>query len=155
PLHDQRDHFHILHRARRARRGARFQAVQALRRAERAQAEYDHAGQIGRPRSAMQSRLLKQAWAKAERAMDRWTAQEQADGRLQSALRLVTPNGLLNTRARAEAEVQSLLTDQSGDTDSFPCACRLGRHACSNTVFAGPVAPGSYVSAVSGAYGRH
>jgi len=115
PLHDQRDHFHILHRARRARRGARFQAVQALRRAERAQAEYDHAGRIGRPRSAMQSRLLKQAWAKAERAMDRWTAQEQADGRLQSALRLVTPNGLLNTRARAEAEVQSLLTDQSGD----------------------------------------
>ena len=80
PLHDQRDHFHILHRARRARRGARFQAVQALRRAERAQAEYDHAGRIGRPRSAMQSRLLKQAWAKAERAMDRWTAQEQAAG---------------------------------------------------------------------------
>lgn len=115
PLHDQRDHFHIIHRACRARRGARFQAVQALRRAERAQAKYDHAGRIGRPRTAMQSRLLNQAWVKAEQAMDRWTAQEEAERRLQSALRLVTPDGLLNTRARAEAEVQSLLTGQSGD----------------------------------------
>jgi hypothetical protein len=115
PLHDQRDHFHIVYRARRARRGARYQAVQALQRAEKAQAKYDHAGRTGLPRSPMQGRLLNQAWAEAEQAMDRWTAQETADRRLQSALPLVTLDGSLNTRARAEAEVQAVLSDQTGD----------------------------------------
>jgi DNA-binding transcriptional MerR regulator len=114
-LYDQRDHFHIIHRARRARRGARFQAVQAMQRAEKAQAEYDHAGKTGVPRNSMQGRLLNQAWAKAEQAIDRWTAQETADRRLQSALLLVTPNGELNTRAHAEAEVQAVLAGQTGD----------------------------------------
>jgi hypothetical protein len=115
PLRDQRDHFHIVHRARRARRGARYQASQALQRAEKAQAEYDRAGRTGMPRNPMQGRLLNQAWAKAEQAMDRWTAQEAADRRLQSALPLVTPDGMLNTRARAEAEVQAVLAGQTGD----------------------------------------
>jgi hypothetical protein len=115
PLHDQRDHFHIVRRARRARRGARYQATQALQRAEKAQAAYDHAGRTGVPRSPMQGRLLNQAWAQAEQAMDRWTAQEAADRRLQSALPLVTPDGTLNTRARAEAEVQAVLAGQTGD----------------------------------------
>lgn len=115
PLHDQRDHFHIIHRARRARRGARYQATQALQRAEKAQAAYDQAGKTGVPRSATQGRLLNQAWAKAEQAMDRWTAQEVADRRLQSALALITPDGVLNTRARAEVEVQAVLAEQTGD----------------------------------------
>lgn len=114
-LHDQRDHFHILHRARRGRRGARYQATQALQHAEKAQAVYDKAGRAGIPRSPMQGRLLNQAWAKAEHAFDRWTAQEVADERLRSALPLVTPDGVLNTRARAEAEVQAALAGQTGD----------------------------------------
>lgn len=115
PLHDQRDHFHIVHRARHARRGARYQAVQALQRADKAQAIYDHDGKTGVPRNPMQGRLLNQAWAQAEQAMDRWTAQETADRRLQAALPLVTPEGELNTRARAEAEVQAVLAGQTGD----------------------------------------
>jgi hypothetical protein len=114
-LYDQRDHFHIVHRARRARRGARHQALQTLKRAEKAQATYDHDGKHGVPRSAMQGRMLNQAWAKAEQAMDQWTAQERADRRLQSALTLVTPDGELNTRARAEAEVAVVLAAQTGD----------------------------------------
>jgi hypothetical protein len=114
-LHDQRDHFHIIHRARRACRGLRYQAVQALVRAERMQARYDHLGWIGKRRNSMQSRLLNQAWAKAEQAMDRWTAQEAADRQLQLALQLVTPDGVLNTRARAEAEVQAILAGKTGD----------------------------------------
>jgi len=115
PLYDQRDHFHIVHRARRARRGARFQAIQALQRAEKAQAAYDQNGRDGVPRTAAQGRLLNEAWANAEQAMDRWTAQEVADRRLQSALPLVTADGVLNTRARAEAEVQAVLAGQTGD----------------------------------------
>jgi hypothetical protein len=115
PLHDQRDHFHIIHRARHARRGARHQAVQALQRAEKTQATYDHDGKTGVRRSPMQGRLLNEAWSQAEQAMDRWTAQETADRRLQAALALVTPAGELNTRARAEAEVQAVLAGQTGD----------------------------------------
>jgi hypothetical protein len=115
PLHDQRDHFHIVHRARRARRGARYQAIQTLQRAEKLQASYERDGKIGVPRSPMQGRLLNQAWVQAEQAMDRWTAQEKADRRLQLALPLVTPDGELNTRARAEAEVQAVLVGQTGD----------------------------------------
>jgi hypothetical protein len=115
PLHDQRDHFHIVYSARRARRGARYQAVQALKRATKAQASYDHDGKTGVPRSPAQGRSLHKAWAQAEQAMDLWTAQETADRRLQSALPLVTPDGELNTPARAEAEVQALLAGQTGD----------------------------------------
>src|SRR5207248_2113257 len=49
------------------------------------------------------------------RAFDRWTAQEAADQRLRSALTLITPEGQLNTRARAEAEVRAALAGQTGD----------------------------------------
>ncbi len=115
PLYDQRDHFHIVHRARRAHQRARLQAVHAWRRAERMQAKYDDAGRTGIPRNVTQSRLLNHAWTKAERAMDHWTAQEQATRRLQSALRLITQDGSLTTPARAEAEVQAVLAGQIGD----------------------------------------
>jgi hypothetical protein len=115
PLFDQRDHFHIVQRARRGRRSVRYQARLALQRAEKAQAAYDRAGQQGVPRSPMQGRLLNQAWAKAEVAFDRWTAQEAADNRLRSALPLVTPSGELNTRTRAQAEVAAALAGQTGD----------------------------------------
>lgn len=114
PLQEQRDHFHILHRARRGRRGARFQALQALTRAETLQAEHDHARRGGQRGNAMQGRLRNQAWAKAEQAMDRWTAQEKADERLQSALALITPQGTLNTPERARAEVEAALAGQTG-----------------------------------------
>jgi hypothetical protein len=63
----------------------------------------------------MQGRCLKRAWAQAEQAFDRWTAQETADERLRQALQLITPEGELNTRQRAEAEVQAVLQDQSGE----------------------------------------
>jgi hypothetical protein len=86
-----------------------------LQRAERLQAAYDQDGRTGVPRSAMQGRLLNQAWANAEQAFDRWTAQEAADQRLRSALSLITPGGRLNTRARAEAEVRAALAGQTGD----------------------------------------
>ncbi len=115
-LRDQRDHFHIIHRARRARRGARRLAIQTLQRAEKeAQANYDHEGRTGVPRSGMQRRMLDKAWRKAEQAIDQWTALEVADRRLQAALPLITPDGVLNTRKRAEAEVQALLAGQTGD----------------------------------------
>jgi hypothetical protein len=115
PVAEQRDHFHIVHRARRGRRGARHQATQAFTRAEKLHAAYDKAGRSGTRRSAMQGRVLNQAWAKAQGAMDRWTAQEQADERLRSALALITPEGTLNTPARAQAEADAAVAGQPGD----------------------------------------
>ena len=114
PIRAQRDHFHGLQRGRRAVRTARQQAAQALGPAERAQSAYDQAGRAGVPRSAMQGRQLNQAWAKAEQAFDRWSAQEQALTRLRLGLRLFTPEGDLNTRARAEDEVRQALAGQAG-----------------------------------------
>ena len=113
-IQGQRDHFHALHRARRAVRTARHQATRALRPAEQAQKAYDRDGTAGVPRTAAQGRALNQAWAKAERAFDRWSAQEQAYERLRRGLRLFTPLGELNTRERAEAEVRQALAGQTG-----------------------------------------
>jgi hypothetical protein len=110
----QRDHFHALHRARRAVRTARHQAAEALGPAERAQKAYDRDGRAGLPRTPAQGRALNQAWARAERAFDRWSAQERAFERLRRGLRLFTPEGELNTRERAEAEVRQALAGQAG-----------------------------------------
>jgi hypothetical protein len=98
---NQRDHFHALHRARRAVRTARQQAARALGPAEKAQKAYDRDGAGGVPRTGAQGRALNEAWSKAERAFDCWAAQEQAFERLRRGLRLFTPQGELNTRARA------------------------------------------------------
>jgi hypothetical protein len=86
-----------------------------LLRAEKAHAASDQAGRAGVPRRPIQGRLLHQAWAKAEQAFDRWTAQEATDRWLPSALPLITPEGRLNTRARAEAEVRAALAGQTAD----------------------------------------
>jgi hypothetical protein len=113
-VQEQRDHFHALQRARRAVRQARHQAAQALKPAARLQKAYDQQGRAGVPRRPAQGLQLKHAWARAEQAFDRWSAQEQAFARLRRGLRLFTPTGDLNTRAQSEAEVQAALTGQPG-----------------------------------------
>jgi hypothetical protein len=124
----QCDHFHALQRARRAICQARQQAVRALKRAERLQKEYDRQGRQGALRSGAQGLQRKHAWAKAEQAMDRWSTQEQAFERLRQGLRLITPEGALNTRARAEAEVRAALAGQTG-ADWTRARRLLGREA--------------------------
>ena len=114
PVRGQRDHFHALQRARRAVHHARQQAAQALKSAERLQKVYDADGRAGLPRSPAQGLQLKRAWAKAEQTFDRWSAQEQAFERLRQGLRLFTPQGELNTRDRAEAQVRAALAGQPG-----------------------------------------
>jgi hypothetical protein len=112
PLADQDDHFHLLQRARRALREVRHKAARLLRRAEQAQAAYDRAGRRGQKRRTLWS--VRHWWQKAEQAFDRWAAQERAYGRLRAALALVTPQGELNTRGRAEAEVRAALAELTG-----------------------------------------
>lgn len=113
-VRSQRDHFHALQRARRAVHHARQQAAQALKPAERLQKVYDADGRAGVPRSPAQGLQLKRAWTKAEQTFDRWSAQEQAFQRLRRGLCLFTPQGELNSRDRAQAEVRAALAGQPG-----------------------------------------
>jgi hypothetical protein len=112
-LAEQDDHFHLLQRARRALREVQAAATRALRRAEQAQRAYDRVRRQGQ-RSGGLGRAAHDGWRQAERAFDRWAAQEDAFGRLREALRLFTPQGELNTRARAEAQVQAALAELTG-----------------------------------------
>jgi len=114
PIADQEDHFHLLQRARRALGEVEHHAVRAFRQAEAAQRRFERDAWRGLRRSAMRSRLAKQQWRRAEQAFDRWSAQERAFDQLRAALRLFTPEGELNTRARAEALVQEAVAVLTG-----------------------------------------
>ena len=65
-------------------------------------------------RSGGLGRAAHDRWRQAERAFDRWAVQEDAFCRLRSALQLFTPQGELNTRASAEAQVQAALGELTG-----------------------------------------
>lgn len=110
---DQGDHFHLLHRGRRAVREVRARAVRLFRQAEKAQAKLRHDRRKGKLPAGRRLTVGKQ-WRRAERAFDRWSAQEKSFQRLRAALRLWTPDGRLNTRPRAEAEVQASLDELTG-----------------------------------------
>jgi hypothetical protein len=111
---DQEDHFHVLHRGLRALRQVRQKAVKALKRAEEAQRPLDQKARRGERQPRSQVAAAAWRWREAERAFDRWAAQEGAWRRLRAALRLFTPEGELNTRARAEAAIAEALAVLTG-----------------------------------------
>jgi hypothetical protein len=111
---DQEDHFHLLYQSRRALHTVRQKAVRALHKAEETQKALDHLARHGRPRTGGGVKAAAHRWRVAESAFDRWAAQERAFGRLRAALTLFTPEGELNTRARAEADVQAALAELTG-----------------------------------------
>jgi hypothetical protein len=111
---DQGDHFHLLHRGQRALREVEHTVTRALDAADKAQKPIDRARQGGVPLQGSEVRAANQRWRQAEAAFDRWAAQDSAWQRLRAALRLFTPHGELNTRAHAEAEVQSALAQLTG-----------------------------------------
>jgi hypothetical protein len=103
----QDDHFHVLREGTRALRhmqGAVARQVDKAAKAERKAATKERQTGDGRGRGA-----AAKAWRRAERAMDAWSAAEAAWGEVGAALRLFTPQGALNTRARAEAALQAAL----------------------------------------------
>jgi len=113
PIADQEDHFHLLHWARRGMRAVQHQASRALRQAERAQQAFQGVRRRGQAVGG-RGRAAHDRWQQAERAFDRWAAQERAYLRLREGLRLFTPQGELNTRAHAEAEVRAALAELTG-----------------------------------------
>jgi hypothetical protein len=108
----QDDHFHVLREGTRALRhmqGAVAQRIDKAEKADRKAATKERRTGDGRGQGA-----AAKAWRRAERAMEGWSGAEKAWGEVGAALRLFTPQGALNTRARAEAALQAALPHLSG-----------------------------------------
>jgi hypothetical protein len=105
---DQGDHFHALQGGSLGLRKAQMQASKTLTAAAVAEKELAECDRQGHKRTGPAVRASF-AWKKAEKAMDDWQTQEQAWHKTKQALRLFTPTGELNTRARAEAVLAETL----------------------------------------------
>jgi hypothetical protein len=108
----QDDHFHVLREGTRALRqmqGAVTRLIDKAEKADRKVATKQRRAGDGRGKGA-----AAQAWQRAERALEAWSAAEAAWGQVGAALRLFTPEGALNTRAGAEAALQAALSRLSG-----------------------------------------
>jgi len=114
PAYDQDDHFHLLHEGHRALRCVRQRAARALRQAEEAQRALAALARAGQARPGGKVVAANRLWQKAEAAFDHWGQQERAYERLRAALPLLTPQGELNSRVRAEAEVRAALAELKG-----------------------------------------
>jgi hypothetical protein len=121
PVADQLDHFHTLREGGLAVTRAERAARRALAEAEKAEADLAQRRRRGQALTVWSNRA-RARWARAERAMDTWAAQARAWEEVKAALALVTPEGELNTRARAEALLAELLPRLP---DSFAKAKRL------------------------------
>jgi len=108
PIVDQGDHFHALRNGGVGLRKAQLRASTALAEAEAAQKELDDCARRGQSRTISAARAM-QAWKKAERAMDAWRETERIWQQTKDSLRLITPEGELNTRAKAEAVLAQTL----------------------------------------------
>jgi hypothetical protein len=115
PVVDQGDHFHALWQGGVGLRKAERQARKALAQAEAAQKALEDCARQGQAQTAPASRAY-HAWKKAEKAMDAWQQTERLWQQTKDALPLLTPDGELNTRARAEAALAETLP-QLPDSD--------------------------------------
>ena len=108
----QDDHFHVLREGSRALRRMQGRASKLLDKAgkaDRQAARKKRQSGDGRGQGA-----ATQAWRRAERAVDAWSAAEQAWKEVEVAVRLFTPEGALNTRAKAAAALRAALPRLSG-----------------------------------------
>lgn len=108
PVADQLDHFHTLREGGRVVGRAKRQASGALTAVDKAEAEQARRQRHGQTTQGTHARV-RACWAKANQAMDAWQARDQAWHEVKQAVQLVTPEGELNTRARAEAALAATL----------------------------------------------
>jgi hypothetical protein len=108
PVADQLDHFHTLREGGRVVGRAKRQANGALTAVDQAEAEQARRQRHGQTTQGTHTRV-RACWAKANQAMDAWQARDQAWQKVKQAVQLVTPEGELNTRARAQAALAATL----------------------------------------------
>jgi hypothetical protein len=114
PIVDQGDHFHALRNGGVGLGRAQLRASTALAEAEAAQKKLDDCARRGQSRTVSALRATK-AWKRAERAMDKWQETERIWQKTKDALLLITPEGELNTRAKAEAVLAQTLPQLPDD----------------------------------------
>lgn len=115
PVVDQGDHFHALWKGGVGLRKAEMRARQALTAAEAAQQAVVACARQAQAPTRAAARAY-HAWKKAERAMDVWRETERLWQQTKNALPLITPDGELNTRAKAQAVLAQTLP-QLPDSD--------------------------------------
>jgi hypothetical protein len=108
PIVAQGDHFHALWKGGVGVRKAERRASKALAEAEAAQTALEECARQGQAQTGPALRA-RQAWKKAEQAMDAWQETERLWQQTKDALPLTTPEGELNTRAKAEAVLAQTL----------------------------------------------
>jgi hypothetical protein len=108
PVADQLDHFHTLREGGRVVAQGERQASAALKAADKAEAEQARRQRHGQSTQGTHNRV-RFCWVKADKAMAAWQARDQAWQKVKEAVQLVTREGELNTRARAEAELAATL----------------------------------------------
>lgn len=102
PIVDQGDHFHALWQGGVGLRKAEKRSSKALAEAEAADQALAESARQGQKQTGPAVRAHR-AWKKAEKAMDAWRDTERLWQQTKEALPLITPEGELNTRAKAEA----------------------------------------------------
>jgi hypothetical protein len=110
PIADQLDHFHTLRKGGRVVSYAQRQASGALRAVAQAETTRARRRRYGQTSQGICNRV-RHGWLKAAKAMDTWQAHERAWQKVKQALQLVTPEGALNSRARAEAALAEALPE--------------------------------------------
>lgn len=108
PVVDQGDHFHALWKGGVGLRKAEQRASKALAEAEAAQKELQECAHQGKKQTGAAVRAS-HAWKKAAKAMDMWQQTEHLWQQAKDALVPITPDGELNTRAKAEAVLAETL----------------------------------------------
>jgi hypothetical protein len=114
-LADQLDHFHTLRGGSQGVRKAENRVRSALVEADDAQAALERRRRRGQSENGFRPKA-RDRWAKASQAMDSWQERDAAWQKTKAALQLVTPEGDLNTRARAAAILAETLP-QLPDSD--------------------------------------
>jgi hypothetical protein len=108
----QDDHFHVQREGRRALRRVQGGVAKRITKAEEADrkaAKKERQTGDGRGKGA-----AAKAWRRAEQAFDAWSAADAAWAEIEGALQLFTPEGALNSRARATAVIEAALPRLSG-----------------------------------------
>jgi hypothetical protein len=99
---DQLDHFHTLQGGSQGVRKQEGRLRSALVEAEECQAALDRQRRHGKSENGYRHKA-RDRWAKADKAYDAWQERAAVWQKTKAALQLITPEGELNTRARAEA----------------------------------------------------
>jgi hypothetical protein len=99
---DQLDHFHTLRGGSQGIRKLEGRVREALVEADNAQTELTRQRRRGHSENGFSHRA-RDRWAKASKAMDDWQERDAVWQKTKAALQLITPEGEVNTRPRAEA----------------------------------------------------